>query len=64
MVMKRSLLLLLVTLSIFLSAQKEFDKYGPFGCQVYTDLKEALKIEKKVYKVDLSYQKVRSQTLR
>lgn len=39
-------------------SQKEFDKYGPFGCQVYTDLKEALRIEKKVYKVDLSYQKL------
>jgi Leucine-rich repeat (LRR) protein len=40
------------------SAQNEFDKYGPYGSQVYTDLKEALKIEKKVYKVDLSYQKL------
>lgn len=39
-------------------AQNEFDKYGPFGCQVYTDLREALRIEKKVYKVDLSYQKL------
>lgn len=38
--------------------QNEFDKYGPMGCQVYTDLKEALRIEKRVYKVDLSYQKL------
>ena len=52
------ILLLLLVQSFSLSAQKEFDKYGPFGCQIYTDLKEALKIEKKVYKVDLSYQKL------
>jgi len=55
---KRTLLFLLVTHSFYSGAQKEFDKYGPFGCQVYTDLKEALKIEKKVYKLDLSYQKL------
>lgn len=48
---------LLLQLSHF-SAQKEFDKYGPMGSQVYTDLKEALKIQKKVYKMDLSYQKL------
>ena len=38
----------------FLS-QNEFDKYGPFGTHVYKDLKEALQIEKGVYKMDLSY---------
>lgn len=41
-----------------LSAQNEFDKYGPFGCTIYTDLKEALKAEGKVYKMDLSYKKI------
>lgn len=39
------------------TAQNEFDKYGPFGSMTYTDLKEALRLEKKVYKLDLSYQK-------
>jgi hypothetical protein len=32
--------------------QNEFDKYGPFGSQVFTDLKVALEIEKNVYKMD------------
>lgn len=54
----RFTLLFLMSVSSFLNAQKEFDKYGPFGCEVYTDLKEALRIEKKVYKLDLSYQKL------
>jgi len=58
MITRSSVLILLVFYFHSTSAQKEFDKYGPFGCQVYTDLKEALKIEKKVYKVDLSYQKL------
>jgi Leucine-rich repeat (LRR) protein len=49
-------LLLITNLNIL--AQNEFDKYGPFGCQVYTDLKEVLKTDKKVYKIDLSYQKI------
>lgn len=57
--MIRGILIILYVL-IFKSsfAQKEFDKYGPFGCTVYTDLKEALKAEGKVYKMDLSYQKL------
>ena len=41
-----------------LQAQNEFDKYGPFGSQVFTDLKEAVKMEQKVYKMDLSYQQL------
>lgn len=41
-----------------LFSQNEFDKYGPPGSQVYTDLKTALDIEKNVYKVDLSYKKL------
>jgi Leucine-rich repeat (LRR) protein len=38
-------------------AQKEFDKYGPMGCGVQTDLKQALKVKdkEKVYKLDLNY---------
>lgn len=47
---------------VSLEAQKEFDKYGPFGCEVYTDLKEAAKIGKRVYKLDLSYQKLDQKT--
>lgn len=39
-----------------LQAQNEFDKYGPYGAEVFKDLKEALKTDKKVYKMDLSYQ--------
>lgn len=35
--------------------QNEFDKWGVAGSLVFTDIKEAIKVEKKVYKVDLSY---------
>jgi leucine-rich repeat protein SHOC2 len=42
----------------FLFSQKEFEKYGPMGAQVWVDLKEALKVEKGVYKMDLSYKKL------
>ena len=35
-----------------------FDKYGPYGAPVYTDLKLALKDEKAVYKLNLSYQPI------
>ncbi|MDO8999110.1 MAG: leucine-rich repeat domain-containing protein [Bacteroidota bacterium] len=51
-------ILFLCLISINLFGQKEFEKYGPFGCLTYTDLKEALKIETKVYKLDLSYKKL------
>lgn len=44
--------------SLFSQAQNEFDKYGPFGSQVFTDLKLALDVEKNVYKMDLSYKKL------
>lgn len=50
--------ILLTVISLNAPAQNEFDKYGPFGSETYTDLKEALKTDKKVYKMDLSYQKV------
>ncbi len=35
-----------------------FDKYGPYGAQVYTDFKIAIKDEQAVYKLNLSYQAV------
>src|ERR1700761_9723187 len=35
-----------------------FDKYGPYGAQVYTDFKIAIKDEQSVYKLNLSYQPV------
>src|SRR6478735_7920467 len=54
----RNLTVFLLLFGGNLLAQKEFDKYGPFGCEVYTDLKEALKASGKVYKLDLSYQKL------
>lgn len=58
MLTKGTLAIALCIQTLLISAQNEFDKYGPFGSIVYTDLKEALKIERKVYKVDLSYQKL------
>lgn len=45
--------------NIIVKAQyNEFEKYGPFGSQVFTDLKIALDVEKNVYKMDLSYKKL------
>lgn len=38
--------------------QNDFEKYGPFGSKVYTDLKVALDIQNGVYKMDLSYKKL------
>jgi Leucine-rich repeat (LRR) protein len=40
------------------AVQTPFDKYGPYGATVYTDLKEALKETKPVYKLNLSYHPV------
>lgn len=53
----KKLFALLCAAPLVLSAQKEFDKYGPMGCEVFTDLKAAVGIEKKVYKLDLSFKK-------
>ncbi len=53
--MKHVLNLFFILLFGVLSSQNEFDKYGPLGSRVYTDLKEALKINAGVYKMDLSY---------
>ena len=39
-------------------SQNDFDKYGPFGSEVYKDLAGPLKIKQKVYKIDLSYQPI------
>ena len=53
------LILIFLLLSLLCRAQQnEFEKYGPFGSQVHTDLKVALEIEKNVYKMDLSYKKL------
>lgn len=56
----RFLFYIFLILSIYLKAQNqnEFDKYGPYGSQVHTDLKVALDIQKNVYKMDLSYKKI------
>ncbi|MCW3077143.1 MAG: hypothetical protein JWO32_1752 [Bacteroidetes bacterium] len=43
---------------VVLVSQNEFDKYGPMGSEVYTDLKTAVGIEKKIYKLDLSFKKL------
>lgn len=54
----RNLVVLILFFSLCCKAQNDFDKYGPFGSQVFTDLKLALDVEKNVYKLDLSYQKL------
>lgn len=54
----QKILIFILFFSIKCYAQNEFDKYGPFGSQIFTDLKLALDVEKKVYKMDLSYQKL------
>ncbi len=58
MIKSSGILFLLSLLSVQANSQNEFDKYGPPGSIVYSDLKEALKSDKKVYKMDLSYQKI------
>jgi Leucine-rich repeat (LRR) protein len=35
-----------------------FERFGPYGMSVHKDLKTAIAIEKSVYKLDLSYQKL------
>ena len=54
----QKLIVIFVFLSFSLNSQNEFEKYGPFGSQVYTDLKLALDININVYKMDLSYKKL------
>lgn len=56
--MQKLCFILLFTSLICESQPNEFDKYGPFGSRIYTDLKMALEIEKGVYKMDLSYKKL------
>lgn len=57
------LIVLIVFFSLCGKAQNEFDKYDYFGSQVFTDLKLALDVEKNVYKMDLSYQKLEPKLL-
>ncbi len=58
--MKIKLVVTLLFLIEFMSikSQNDFDKYGPFGSVIYTDLKTALDVKEKVYKLDLSYKKL------
>lgn len=56
--MKARLYIPLLFLSLRIWGQNEFDKYGPYGSEVYKDLKQALNSGQKVYKMDLSYQKM------
>lgn len=42
----QKLVVLILFFSLCSKAQNEFDKYGPFGSQVFTDLKLALDVEK------------------
>lgn len=60
--MKKTIFITLVFQAALLFSQNEFDKYGPLGSRVYTDLKEALKIEGGVYKMDISYKKLDPKT--
>ncbi len=54
----RVCLLLFILCACNSIAQNSFEKYGMFGSTVYTELSEALKIKKDVYKLDLSYKTV------
>ncbi len=59
----KALLYLSFLTAVSLRAQDDpkktaFDNYGPYGAFVYTDLKDALKDEMKVYKMNLSYKPV------
>lgn len=54
----QKLVVFILFLSLAAHSQNEFDKYGPFGSKVFTDLKLALDVERQVYKMDLSYQKL------
>lgn len=60
--MRKAVIILLIVCYTVTNAQNEsktaFDKYGPYGTPVYTDLKTALKDEQSVYKLNLSYQPV------
>ncbi len=56
--MYKFLFIFLLITSLSFAQNNEFDKYGPFGSKVYTDLKVALDIQKNVFKMDLSYQKL------
>ncbi len=56
--MRLNLMLLLLILPFLLKAQSSFDKYGMYGAEVYSNLETALKHEKEVYKLNLSYQTV------
>jgi len=56
--MHKLLSIFLILTTICDAQQNEFDKYGPFGSKVFTDLKVALEVEKNVYKMDLSYIKL------
>lgn len=47
--------LLLFSFSVLAQNTNPYDKYGPFGAEVHKDLKAALKLEKGVFKMDLSY---------
>ena len=54
----QKLIIIFLLISKFGITQNEFDKYGPFGSQVYADLKVALDVQTNVYKMDLSYKKL------
>jgi len=56
-------LFLLNLLFLKFQAQSEFEKYGPYGAQVFTDIKTALAKEKQVFKLDLSYQDLDGRSL-
>ncbi|MBK9283373.1 MAG: leucine-rich repeat domain-containing protein [Sphingobacteriaceae bacterium] len=63
--MHKLFLFLIFTFSLQVLAQNDkplpkdpFERYGPYGASVHKDLKTALAIERNVYKLDLSYQKL------
>jgi Leucine-rich repeat (LRR) protein len=61
--MRRLSLLFLGLIAYQVQSQGEFEKYGPYGAQVFTDVKTAVAAEKQVYKLDLSYQNLDAKSL-
>jgi Leucine-rich repeat (LRR) protein len=64
MQINKPLICLVFSLIVFQTkAQSEFEKYGPYGAQVFTDIKTAAAAEKQVFKLDLSYQNLDAKSL-
>ena len=56
--MRNCLTLLILLTTMVSKGQVAYDRFGPYGVTVHTDLKIALKTPEQVYKLDLSYQAI------